>query len=136
MWLTNSSGQVLLAQRSLNKVKSPDLWGPVMSGTVAKDESYQKSARKEITEELGIEGIGLIQAHKAFIQQPRRFFCQWYRVIVDSPLEAFNFQQEEVEQLLWIEPYTLVGELAKKPHLYTSLLQEGVNSFLSQSPSS
>ena len=54
LWLTNSKGEVLLAQRLLTKDKDPGMWGPSAAGTLEKGESYESNIYKEAEEELGL----------------------------------------------------------------------------------
>ncbi len=56
LWLTNSKGEILLAQRSFNKPRDndPGKWGPAVAGTVDEDETYKENIQKEIKEELGL----------------------------------------------------------------------------------
>lgn len=46
LWLTNSQGQVLIAQRLLTKDKDPGKWGPAAAGTLEKDETYESNIYK------------------------------------------------------------------------------------------
>ena len=42
LWVTNTMGEVLLAQRSLKDDHQPGLWGPAAAGTVEK-ETYEEN---------------------------------------------------------------------------------------------
>lgn len=57
LWIENSKGEILLAQRSFNKKHHPGLWGPAVAGTVEKGESYEENISHEIEEELGIKEV-------------------------------------------------------------------------------
>src|SRR3989344_4999835 len=61
LWLTNSMGEILLAQRHRNKPKDPGKWGPAVAGTVQKGESYYDNIVKETKEELGLADISFTQ---------------------------------------------------------------------------
>jgi len=55
LWITNSSGEVLLAKRAKIKKNHPGVWGPAVSGTVEKDETYYENILKETNEEIGLD---------------------------------------------------------------------------------
>ena len=48
LWLTNSTGEVLIAQRALSKESSPGKWGPAAAGTVEEGETYESNIVKEV----------------------------------------------------------------------------------------
>ena len=54
----NSSGQILLQKRSLNKDIQPGKWDTSVGGHVDSGETYEEAAHKELYEELDIKGIG------------------------------------------------------------------------------
>lgn len=53
--LFNSKGELFLQLRSKNKRVYPDTWTASASGKVGNDESYEKAAKRELKEELGVE---------------------------------------------------------------------------------
>jgi len=57
LWLTDGTGQILIAQRKLTKDKDPGKWGPAAAGTVEKSETYESNAYKEAQEEIGLVGV-------------------------------------------------------------------------------
>src|SRR3989338_6686941 len=54
LWVTNSQVMILLAKRALTKKNSPGEWGPAVSGTVDKGETYEGNIYREAEEELGL----------------------------------------------------------------------------------
>lgn len=54
LWIENSQGEILLAQRGFLKSVDPGKWGAAVAGTVEKDESYEENILKEMQEELGL----------------------------------------------------------------------------------
>ncbi|NND64799.1 MAG: NUDIX domain-containing protein, partial [Gammaproteobacteria bacterium] len=83
LWLTNSSGEVLLAKRVMTKKKDPGKWGPSVAGTLEVGETYDSNMVKEIQEEIGLGGVKLIAGSKIFEDVPRKHFIQWYTASVD-----------------------------------------------------
>jgi len=64
LWLTNSKGQILIAQRLLTKDKDPGKWGPAAAGTLEVGETYESNAYKEADEEIGLTGVKFTQGPK------------------------------------------------------------------------
>ena len=52
LWIENSKGEILLAQRGFMKRNNPGKWGPAVAGTIDKGESYEENMYKEAEEEL------------------------------------------------------------------------------------
>lgn len=108
LWLTNSRGQILLAQRKLTKKHDPGKWGPAVAGTVEEGETYLSNIVKEIQEE-----IGLAIAHPTESVKRRmdlsgyHYFVQWYTAVVDADTTNIVIQEDEVEQIAWLSPEEL-----------------------------
>lgn len=102
LWITNSKGHVLLAQRSSDKKVDPDKWAEAVGGTVEGDDSYEATIYREAQEELGITGETFKQGRKEFVDTPSaRYFIQWYSIILDWPLEDFHPQTSELQAIGW-----------------------------------
>lgn len=54
VFVFNSKGELLLQKRSLKKDKYPGFWGDI-AGHIDSGEGYEKAARRELKEEIGIE---------------------------------------------------------------------------------
>lgn len=54
--LVDGDGMVILQKRGLKKDRYPGWWDISVGGHVGVDESYMEAARREIGEEMGIEG--------------------------------------------------------------------------------
>lgn len=120
LWITNSKGEVLLAQRKFDKKVDPGKWGEAVGGTVEGNDSYEETVVREAEEELGLTEITPNIGPKQFITVPCRYFVQWYEVTLDEPIEAFTIQPEEVEQVAWIPLSQLREELQNTPEKYIS----------------
>ncbi len=59
--LHNSKGQVLLQHRHPSKDIFPDCWDNSVAGHVDAGEDYTTAAVRELKEELGLEGIALVE---------------------------------------------------------------------------
>ena len=126
LWINNSYGQVLIAQRSHKKKNSPGKWGPAVAGTVEEGEDYDINIKKEAQEELGLQGIDLKKAKKDFISRKYSYFVQWYEAILDESENYFKLQEEEVEKVAWIELEELRKDFLDYPEKYTP----GIKSYL------
>lgn len=119
LWLTNSKGQILIAQRHKNKAHHPGKWGPAAAGTVEQNETYESNIYKEAEEEIGLIGISFKIGPKMRTETPHKHFTQWYSAICDWPLDRFLPQSTEVERVMWIDKNELEKDLSKNPNKYT-----------------
>jgi isopentenyldiphosphate isomerase len=136
LWITNSDGNVLLAQRKFDKRTDPGKWAEAVGGTVDNQDSYEDTVYREAEEELGIVGQKFTAGPKQFVTgPPANYFVQWYYVNLDWPLEKFVPQESEVERIAWWNPESLECEMAENPENYIDalpemlhLLQQGLDS--------
>lgn len=118
LWLTNSKGEILLAQRLSTKDKDPGKWGPSAAGTLEKGETYESNVYKEAEEELGLTGITFTPITKLKFEEPRKSFLQLFGGTCDWPAEKFTPQPEEVEQVAWVSIDDLIQDVKKNPDKY------------------
>lgn len=126
LWITNSNGDVLLAQRKLNKKVNPGKWGEAVGGTVDGNDSYYETATREAQEELGLKDIEITKGPKQFIDAFARYFVQWYTTSTDKSIQEFKIQEEEVEQIAWVPISRLCEELKIVPNKYVDDFAETV----------
>lgn len=124
LWLTNSQGQVLIAQRLLTKDKDPGKWGPAAAGTLEKGETYETNIYKEAEEEIGLTGIKFELGPKQRFATVRQSFCQWYLGKSDKQSDEFILQPEEVEQVKWVSLKELIKDVKNNPAKYVPSMQE------------
>lgn len=124
LWITNSNGDILLAQRKLDKKVDPGKWAEAVGGTVEGDDTYEETVLREAEEELGIKGISITKGPKQFITTPCSYFVQWYTATIDQPAIAFVIQEDEVEQIAWIPKGQLLADLEANPSKYIDALPE------------
>ena len=122
LWLENDKGEILLAQRALDKRYGPGKWGPACSGTVEKGESYDENVYKEACEEIGLEGVKLKRGPKKLIQQSHFYFAQWYFAKVDWKIEDFKIDKKEVAAIRWISLDNLKKEVQENPEKFVSTI--------------
>ncbi|MBP6925449.1 MAG: NUDIX domain-containing protein [Candidatus Pacebacteria bacterium] len=121
LWVTNSQGQFLIAQRAFTKKHHPGKWGPAVAGTVDEGETYLSNIIKEAQEEIGIEIVerDLILGPKTdTLDKKYRHFVQWYFYRTDMPLHEFKISQDEVADIRWFTK----EEVEKEPEIFLDSL--------------
>jgi isopentenyldiphosphate isomerase len=111
LWITNSDGDILLAQRSFTKKKHPGKWGPAVAGTVEEGESYEENVYKEAKEEIGLGGFVFEKDIKLRISNEYNYFTQWFTSKIDKDESFFKKQDEEVEEIKWFKRSELEKEV-------------------------
>lgn len=127
LWLTNSKGQTLLAKRAAVKDKDPGKWGPAVAGTIDEGETYDENIYKEAAEEIGLTGEQFNKGTKILIKHPRTYFCQWYFVTLDRDIDSFIMQEDEVDELAWVNTEQMKKELATNPDKYVPAMSQIVS---------
>ena len=133
VWIENSDSEVLIAQRSFKKNLHPGLWGPAAAGGVAKGESYEENAYKELEEEIGITGVPLQLADKSIVEYAdgNRRVISWYRGAYDGAAEELPLE-DAVETVKWVKKDWLRKDLLEHPENYVpSAVQSWERVFLS-----
>jgi isopentenyldiphosphate isomerase len=88
LFLENSKGKILIAQRSLEKKIDPGLWGPSAAGTLEPGETFLSNVFKEAEEEIGLTGIKPEEIHRFHYWRPDGIgrYAVWYRAQSDWPI--------------------------------------------------
>jgi len=118
LWVTDSNGDILLAQRKFTKSHDPGKWGPAVAGTLDEDETYESNIIKETEEEIGLKNVTPTLVAKHRVSDEFNYFSQWFTLVIDKPAEDFVIQEEEVEQVRWFSRGELKEELLKYPEKY------------------
>ncbi|MFA7253615.1 MAG: NUDIX domain-containing protein [Patescibacteria group bacterium] len=120
LWIKNSKGEILLAQRKRTKRYDPGKWGPAVAGTVEEGETYESNIIKEAEEELGLRDLEMTIGPKERVTwAEHRYFAHWFITTLDLPVEAFTIQESEVEAIRWIEFDLFMKDLEENPDQYT-----------------
>lgn len=118
LWITNSKGEILLAQRSFTKSHNPGKWGTAVAGTAEEGEDYDLNIIKEAEEEIGLKDFKLKKGKKIRRSNEYNYFTQYYVAVVDKRTDEFKIQKDEVEQIKWIGRKELLSELENNPGDY------------------
>lgn len=124
LWLWNSKGEVLIAQRKKIKGNDAGKWGPTVAGTVEEGESYEQNIIKETEEEIGVTGLDILPDKKQYVSGSRNYFTQFYTATLDRPAEEFTLQADEVESVRWVKPSTLQQEVAVNPENFVPAMKQ------------
>lgn len=129
LWLTNSKGEILIAQRSFNKPHNPGQWGTSVAGTVDEGETYYENIIKETWEEIGLRGIQPKKGPYGRNSGEHNYFYQWYLCEADMDIEDFNIDREEVEAIRWVTKEQLLREIEESPDDFPITMDEWVEDF-------
>jgi isopentenyldiphosphate isomerase len=99
LWVTNSAGDILLAQRKFTKKHHPGMWGPAVAGTNDEGESYESNIIKEAEEEIGLKDIKPNIGPKIRVASEHNHFTQYYTLTIDQAADDFVIEEDEVEQV-------------------------------------
>lgn len=118
LWVKNSNGDILLAQRKFTKSHDLGKWGPAVAGTIDEGETYEQNIIKEAEEEIGLKNIKPVLGPKVRMTDEYNYFDQWYTLTADKPADEFVIQEDEVEQVKWFKRADLEKELHENPEKY------------------
>jgi isopentenyldiphosphate isomerase len=119
VWIEDGKGNALIHLRSNQKKYLPGLWENAAGGGVAKGESYETNAYKELAEEIGVRDVPLQFVAKKRIKTPHgERFCAWYKVILDWPIEKFVLEPREVAEIRWVPKQQLFDDRDAHPEKY------------------
>jgi len=130
LWIMNSKGEILLAQRHKSKMLHPNTWWPAVAGTVDEQETYKETIIRETEEELGLKNIEFQLWPKVRIKDDYWFFCQWFVACVDKDISEFIPQETEVQALRWINSNELLREYKKSPEIYIPSMKNCLELFV------
>lgn len=130
IWITNSKGEILIAQRKRSKAHDPGKWGPAAAGTLEEGDTYESNAKKEAEEEIGLIGVEFQKGPKVRIHIPEKkknYFMQWYSAVVDKDAPEFVLQEDEVEAVRWISLGDLEKELQQNPDQFIPTMRLAID---------
>ena len=64
---------------------------------------------------------------KILIKHPRTYFCQWYFVSLDRDTHSFVMQEDEVDELAWVDIEQMKNELKTNPDKYVPAMDQIVS---------
>lgn len=122
LWIENSQGEILLAQRGFMKRNNPGKWWPAVAGTVDRWESYEENIYKEAEEELWIKWEEFEFVKKIYNAGPKYFyFCSWYELRLDRKIEDFVIEYPQVESVRWFQKEEIKNMLKHVPEIVSGV---------------
>jgi isopentenyldiphosphate isomerase len=109
----NDKGEIFLQMRSAQKKFCPGHWVTSAGGHVQKGESYEKAAKRELKEELGVSVPLTLLDETPYDHYKMRKFLQVFRGVSEGP---FKFNPEEVAGGRWFSVPD-VRDMVKKNQL-------------------
>ena len=98
----NAAGELYVQKRTKTKDIYPGYWDVAAGGVVLAGESYEKSAERELAEELGVSGVNLQFLFDQYYEDDEnRVWGRIFSCVHEGP---FVLQVEEVEYGRFMDP--------------------------------
>ncbi len=109
----NSRGELFVQKRTMSKDIYPGYYDIAAGGVVLAGESYDESAKRELSEEMGIDDGNLVPHFTFFYEEGRnQVWGRVYSCIYDGEL---TLQPEEVESGFFALPEEVLALSRKEP---------------------
>ena len=135
VFLFNSRGELLLQQRSSQKITCQLKWANTCCGNVRPTESYLECANRRLFEELGISGVNLVPVTKFQYQVScdDRFseaeIDQVFTGIYDGDIVPNSL---EVASVMWVNPHHIFSAWSDEENWETSTYVPWAQFFMAQ----
>jgi 16S rRNA (adenine1518-N6/adenine1519-N6)-dimethyltransferase len=113
--LSDGQGQYLLAQRSHLKDREPGKWASSAAGHLDAGEDYESAARREIGEELGIDGAQLELKKSGELAAAAENGWEFIEAYEAEYSGALRPNTSEVAALLWLSPEMVAQWMKRRP---------------------
>jgi len=101
-FLFNHQGQVLLQQRSPNKLNFPGYWDTSCGGSVRAGETIETAMHREMAEELGLDQP-VTAADNYRLMPHSHWISAWFAFQTDWTLQDFTIQTEELQRVAFYD---------------------------------
>lgn len=124
IWIKNSKGQYLIAQRSETRKQNPLMW-ECQGGSVLQGESSLQGALREVKEEVGIElqpnrGKIVFSKIRDYVDDIKfNDIMDVWLFEYDGEVSLTNATTEEVAQVKWLYPEEIMELYNKKQLVWT-----------------
>ncbi|HEC98566.1 MAG TPA: NUDIX domain-containing protein [Nitrospirae bacterium] len=109
--VVNSSGDILLQKRAMNKDVAPGRWDTSVGGHVDAGETVEEALEREMEEELGIRGREIRFLYTYIHSNPYESeLVSTYECLHEGP---FNFSKEEIDEVRFRSLHEIKGRLGK-----------------------
>jgi isopentenyldiphosphate isomerase len=109
----NPAGEIYVHRRTTTKDVFPDMYDTVVGGMVTAGESYEETARRELAEELGVEGVSVefLFRHR-YRGEKNNAWISLYQVVWPGPI---RHQESEISWGEYMTEDEIVARLAEWP---------------------
>ena len=115
----NSSGQLFVHRRTMTKDIFPGFWDVAVGGVLNAGEEYDDGARRELREELGVDGLALRRLFPLrYDDAHNRVAGMVYSCTCDGP---FSLQASEIAEGMWMDLDVLLDRTQRDPFCPDSL---------------
>lgn len=104
--MINRNKKILCQKRSLKKDINPGIWEAFFGGHLLPNEKYAHNAAHEMSEELGLNvtKVSIIPYRVLKSDKPgHKEFQGIYASILNNNQNQFKFEQDEIDELKWID---------------------------------
>lgn len=101
-FIFNPQGEVLLQQRSPNKLNFPSCWDCSVGGSVVAGETIAEAMHREMHEELGID-LPVTPADNYLLQPHSHWVEAWFAFQTDVSVSALTIQTEELQRACFFD---------------------------------
>jgi isopentenyl-diphosphate delta-isomerase type 1 len=118
----NSNGELIVQLRSPEKDKYPNTYDCSVSGQVSFGEDYEKTAIRELEEELGIKNVDIKPVlHFRMPYGPKDYHvCKLFECVYDGKAKP----NEEVTEVKFFNMDDLKREIKERPEMFTPWFKE------------
>jgi isopentenyldiphosphate isomerase len=121
LWVENDRGEVLIQQRTNNRVTGAGLWSPAVAGTVEAHESYRENVIKEAEEELGLVGVEPEEVGKRLrlgVGEPFGRMLTFFRARMNLDPSELKLERSAVARVKWVDKQWLIEDYEQHPERY------------------
>lgn len=119
VWVEDPDGNILLQLRGPKVGTNPNKWDFATAGYVDAGENYEQTAKRELTEELGLtdfklHDLGVVRENEVIQGNKVRRFAGVFKAVI-PPDTKFKLQKSEVVDVKWFSPGELKRFIAEHP---------------------
>lgn len=122
--LAGADGRVFLQKRADTKRTYPSRWTSTASGHVPTGETLRAAARREVTEELGVEAPTLTYAGRLYVEDAEVGEREFTHVFAGRHDGSFEPDPDEVTQVASFEPHEIDQRLQVAPGAFATSFRE------------
>lgn len=111
-FIFNQAGEVLLQQRSPNKLNFPDCWDCSVGGSVLAGETITAAMHREMQEELHLD-IPVTPADNYLLQPHSHWIEAWFAFQTNKTLKDFTIQTDELQRIAYFDRATAHQRLSQ-----------------------